>query len=108
MNNKDSFYAISDRYNFENLPFETREINADRSITCFRGDCYINTFTYRLNRNFNDPSLPNNETIVDWETWGNYVEGDFGAIILSDVNAVKLGSWITFRVFSSFNYALRG
>jgi hypothetical protein len=52
MDSSDPFYAISDRYNFD-------EISND--IICWRGDCYINTFTYRLNRNFNDPSLPNND-----------------------------------------------
>jgi hypothetical protein len=57
MDSYEPFYAISDRYNFESIG------NGDGSkvLTCWRGDCYINTFTYRLNRNFNDPSLPNND-----------------------------------------------
>jgi len=52
MNSSEPFYAISDRYNFDSI---------NEYITCWRGDCYINLFTYRLNRNFNDPSLPNND-----------------------------------------------
>ena len=49
MNSYEPFYAISDRYNFENL-----EGNSDKSLVCWRGDCFINTFTYRLNRNFQE------------------------------------------------------
>jgi len=59
MNSYEPFYAISNRYNFENL-----EGTSTKTLTCFRGDCYLNTFTYRLNRNFNDPSLPNNDEII--------------------------------------------
>jgi len=63
MNSSEPFYAISDRYNFENIN--------DNQLVCWRGDCYINTFTYRLNRNFNDPTLPNNDEIIDPKTWIN-------------------------------------
>jgi hypothetical protein len=60
MNSSESFYAISDRYN----------INDDTiDYTCWRGDCYINQYTHRMSRNFNDPSLPNNDKIIDPETW---------------------------------------
>jgi hypothetical protein len=63
MDSSEPFYAISDRYNFEGLS------NNDNTLVCWRGDCYINTFTFRLNRNFNDPSLPNNDEIIDKNTW---------------------------------------
>ena len=63
MHSAEPFYAISDRYNFENI--------SDNKLTCWRGDCYLNTFTYRLNRNFNDPTLPNNDKIIDPKTWIN-------------------------------------
>lgn len=102
MNSTEPFYAISDRYNFEQLP-STGQV-------CWRGDCFINTFTYRVNRNFNDPSLPNNDKIIDKETWkNNYTSdsSDWENISRSDVNAVQLGSWITFKVRSAMNYALR-
>lgn len=95
------FYAISNRFNI---------VNKKETYECFRGDCYTNQFTYRLNRNFNDPSLPNNETIIDPGTWQNYNAGNSDTwkdISRSDLNAVKMGSWITFRVRSAMNYALR-
>jgi hypothetical protein len=61
MNDYSEFYAISDRYNFESMIIS----GSNYEHTCYRGDCYINTFTYRLNRNFNDKTLPNNDTIID-------------------------------------------
>ena len=102
MDSSEPFYAISDRYTL---------IVEEMEYQCFRGDCYINQYTHRLNRNFNDPSLPNNDTIIDAETWlANYDVKDpskWEKISRSDVNAVKLGSWITFKVRSAMNYALR-
>ena len=102
MNSYEPFYTISNRYNL---------INSDQNFICWRGDCYINQFTYRLNRNFNDPSLPNNDVIVDPDTWkDNYkVENStkWKNISRSDINAVKMGTWITFKVRSAMNYALR-
>ena len=107
MDSSEPFYAISDRYNFEDLG----KPGSGYSLVCYRGDCYINTFTYRLNRNFNDPSLPNSDQIIDKSTWkDNYkVENpeDFANISRADVNAVQLGSWITIRLKSAVNYALR-
>lgn len=103
MQSYEPFYAISDRYNFDNI---------SNSLICYRGDCYINTFSYRVNRNFNDPTLPNNDKIIQEDTWNKYKENpedisELDKISRSDVNAVQLGSWITFKVRSSFNYALR-
>ena len=68
MDSSEPFYAISDRFNFNNIELKD---NNSRVLTCWRGDCYVNTFTYRLNRNFNDPSLPNNDEIIDNNTWIN-------------------------------------
>ena len=102
MDSSEPFYAISNRYNFDQLN--------NNSLTCWRGDCYVNTFTYRLNRNFNDPSLPNNDVIIDPNTWiDNYTKDQtkWKDISLSDINAVQMGSWITFKVRSAMNYALR-
>ena len=104
MNSREPFYAISDRYNFEQFP-------QLYSLVCWRGDCYLNTFTYRLSRNFNDPTLANNDVIIDRDSWkNNYSPLDnskWKKISRSDVNAVQIGSWITFRVKSAMNYALR-
>ena len=102
MDSSEPFYAISDRYNIS---------NEDTEYVCWRGDCYINQYTHRMSRNFNDPSLPNNDGIIDSSTWkDNYKvnnPGKWKDISRSDVNAVQIGSWITFRVRSSMNYALR-
>lgn len=102
MNSNDAFYAISDRLNFSSI---------NTSVTCWRGDCYLNTFTYRLNRNFNDPTLPNNDVIIQPNTWKDnydaFDESNWTNISRSDLNAVQMGSWITFPVRSSINYALR-
>ena len=127
MNVRDAYYSICDRYNFEDL---TKTSNNNYITTCYRGDCYINEFTYRLNRNFNDAALPNNDVIIDKYTWRDnygYYDDDFSydddnddyddlnngdkkdwsKISLSDINAVQMGSWITLKVKSSMNYALR-
>jgi len=101
MNSYEPFFAISDRYNFNELH--------SNELICQRGDTYNNVFTYRLNRNFNDPSLPNNDKIIDKDTWKNNT-GDTiyrNKISRSDVNAVQLGNWITFKIRSHTNYALR-
>ena len=101
MDSSEPFYAISDRYNVT---------YSDVDYVCWRGDCYINQFTYRLNRNFNDPSLPNNDQIIKPSTWIDHYTNDteeWKNISRSDINAVQLGSWITFRVRSAMNYALR-
>ena len=102
MNSSEPFYSISDRYNMS---------DDDVEYVCWRGDCYINQYTHRMSRNFNDPSLPNNDEIIDYNTWkDNYDVSDserWENISRSDVNAVQIGSWITFKVRSSMNYALR-
>lgn len=133
------------------------------SPNCFRGDCYISTYTHRMNWNFIDPELPTNHRVVDPFTWsknfkiiskniqnvsddGNLISssirynklldlftykdvggskliepqdkdykkyseenGVFGAekINRPDVNAVPLGHWMTFKICSSQNLAMR-
>jgi hypothetical protein len=57
-----------------------------------------------LNRNFQDPQAPTNHKIVDEDCWkDNYEVSDgvvktenFDKINLGDVNAVKIGTWVTF------------
>ena len=34
--------------------------NNNETKTFYRGDCYINTYTHRMNWNFIDPELPTN------------------------------------------------
>ena len=99
---------------------EIFEVDTSNDINLFRGDCFLCTFTHRLNRNFNDPSTPTNDHILDPETWRlNYYpsteaskDKDKGIERLNqinrgDINAVKMGSWITVKVRSSYNLSIR-
>lgn len=80
-------------------------------FSAFRGDCYICQFTHRIIRNFNSPSAPYNDKIVDENTWrDNYNPSkteSYENINLGDINAVQLGMWVTFRVRSSYNLNIR-
>ena len=107
-NDKSPFYAISDRCEVDKLENIEQE--------CFyRGDCYICQFTHRINRNFQDPSSPTNDQIVDPNCWkDHYIVEDgivkteeFDEINLGDVNAVMLGQWVTFPVRSTINLNIR-
>jgi hypothetical protein len=109
------YYAISDRISFEKVSeqwsiIQQSDVNA-YITTCYRGDCYICNYTHRLNRNFQDPDAPINDDIVDENTWKeNYdIENKekLEKINRGDVNAVKIGSWITFKLRSSINLSLR-
>ena len=86
----------------------------------YNGDCFLCTFTHRVNRNFNDPVAPTNDHILDSKTWQKNYYPDTTAtdtkkegierlnqINRGDVNAVKLGSWITIRVKASYNLSIR-
>lgn len=100
-----AYYAISDRYSIDDY----------KDRTYYRGDCYICQVTHRVNRNFQDPTAPTNDMIVDEKCWkDNYKVEDgvvkkenFDKINLGDVNAVQLGQWVTFTVRSSFNLSIR-
>lgn len=163
------FFPVSDKISW------TRIVN-NKTDVFYRGDCYINTYTHRMNWNFKDPELPTNNRIVDRYTWyknwrvvqkasvsvdyeGNrdqklsyykllpvftykddisiesliykdaaieplkgiidpedksfkkYSElnGIFGYDKLNrpDINAVGLGNWVTFKVCSNVNLAMR-
>lgn len=106
------YYTISDRYNMDDSPLLPKKIS--------RGDCFLCTFTHRLNRNFNDPVAPTNDHILDPGTWEKNYFPDTKAsdtkdkgieklnqINRGDINAVKLGSWITIKVRSSYNLSIR-
>ena len=119
-NDKNMYYAISDKYSMSDIEdyFEYYTDVTDalyNTDTLYRGDCYICQFTHRLNRNFQDPSAPTNDDIVDEKCWKeNYEIEDnvvkkenFDKINLGDVNAVELGLWITVTVRSSMNLNIR-
>ena len=62
-NDSSPFSPISDRMEYSELT------EGARTPVMFRGDCYINTFTHRMNWNFIDPELPTSNRIVDIYTW---------------------------------------
>lgn len=107
INDKSPYYAISDRYDITQVP--------DKDFILYRGDTYICTFTHRFNRNFQDPSAPINHKIVDEDCWKDNFEvsdgvvktENFEKINLGDVNAVKIGMWVTFQLVSSNNLNIR-
>ena len=115
-NDKASFYAISDRISLKDLDYWFKDDGNNKTLkTLYRGDCYICQFTHRVNRNFQDPSAPVNDKIVDPNCWKeNYkVEDDvlkveeFDKINLGDVNAIKLGMWVTLTIRSTKNLNIR-
>ena len=112
-NDNSPFFAISDRISLD-----------EKSLDVFRGDCYTNTVTMRINRNFIDSEVPVNEIIMDDTTWlDNYKgyfntvngkeeddksdKGDYSKINRADVNTVPLGMWVTFKCLSNYNLGLR-
>ena len=122
---KDSspFYAISDRIDLNYIEEWFKDTNEnggdgnywDLRELLHRGDCYICQFTHRINRNFQDPSAPSNDKIVDENCWkdnfdfsdGRLKTENFEKINLGDVNAVPLGMWMTLTVRSSKNLNIR-
>lgn len=116
MDDNSTYSAISDRIAFKDL--ETKSLvvgetakTTNAAFSVYRGDCYICQFTHRLIRNFNSPSAPYNDEIVDENTWKDNYDPEktesYENINLGDVNAVQLGMWVTFRVRSSYNLNIR-
>ena len=114
-NNTAPFFAISDRYLLDNT-----------SVEAYRGDCYTNTVTIRLNRNFVDSDVPVNEHILDNNTWKNNYKGYsktkktdtsekkdnktygfYENINRADLNTVNMGMWVTYKCLSNYNLGLR-
>lgn len=109
-----AYYSIGDRIDINTAIHDWKPLNNDNSYqytTLARGDCYLCTFTHRLNRNFADSSNPYNDEILDEDTWKNNYDANnsekLQKINRGDVNAVQLGSWITFRLRSSTNLSIR-
>ena len=102
------YYCISEYFNI-----------SDKLKTVFRGDCYTNTVTIRIIRNFIDATAPVNDVIIQGDGWQKYViekdmnstddkrRLDYHEVNLSDVNTVDLGLWATFKCLSSYNLGLR-
>ena len=96
------FEPISDRFEWDEF---------SKNNICYRGDCFIGNFTHRMTRNFADPSAPYNDEIVSVNTWKdnmNLEDADsFTKVNRGDVNAVKIGHWVTIKVCSNVNLSLR-
>ena len=94
------YYPISERQTLD-------KVTIDKAY--YRGDCFISTFTERINRNFQDPGAPTNDIIVDNETWNKNGWGTESTNKLNrgDINAVQLGSWITFKCCTNYNVSIR-
>ena len=127
--NQSAYYPIYDRISLEDIMqsdnttigqfTETEQADGTYNtentqyyyLDCFRGDCFISYFTIRLNRNFQDPDAPNNDQIVDPNSWKDAYDPDhpenYENLNRGDVNAIKLGSWITILVLSPNNLSLR-
>ena len=160
-NDNSPYLPVSDRIEWSTF---TKNESVLTTSNFFRGDCYINTYTHRMNWNFIDPELPTNHRVVDPYTWNKNFKikstiiktindngqliapsnlkynkllplftftesggtkllepddkgyktasesnGVFGSekINRPDVNAVGLGHWLTFKICSSTNLALR-
>lgn len=117
------FYAMSDRYDLTLLtapvtPYSNIGREDDNiSLTEYRGDCFISTYTTRITRNFEDPETPVNDIIIDPLTWktnytGYTASGGLDSTAIAkinrgDVNAVKIGHWATFKICSNINLAYR-
>ena len=116
-NDKSQFFSISERIALKSLDDYFIQNKEDMKLqnSLFRGDCYICQFTHRVNRNFQDPSAPINDKIVDPKCWADNFEvsddvvkkENFEKINLGDVNAIKLGMWVTFTVRSTKNLNIR-
>ena len=114
---KSGYYAVSDRFDLSNTSWwlDTSTTNYTLKFPLYRGDCYICQFTHRINRNFQDPSAPTNDDIVDPGCWKDHFEvsdnviktENFENINLGDVNAVRLGMYITLVVRSTTNLNIR-
>lgn len=109
-----AYYSIGDRIDINTAIHDWKHLNDNnlyQYTTLARGDCYLCTFTHRLNRNFADSSNPYNDEILDEDTWKNNYDANnsekLQRINRGDVNAVQLGSWITFKLRSSTNLSIR-
>lgn len=109
-----AYYSIGDRIDINTAIHDWKHLDSNKSYqytTLARGDCYLCTFTHRLNRNFADSSNPYNDEILDENTWKNNYDANnsekLQRINRGDVNAVQLGSWITFKLRSSTNLSIR-
>lgn len=117
MNDNSPYYAVSPRYDlnpkYGKVDCRYTDKDSDYNIpTVFGGDCFTNTVTTRMHRNFTSSSVPINDTIIDENCWKDNFKGmrsttDWNKINKADVDAVPIGSWMTYKCMSNFNLGLR-
>lgn len=117
------YYTVSKRIGPGEIVDET---NSTQYTTVCRGDCFTNTVSMRIIRNFIDPNVPISDNILDFDgwdmhvrRWGDYQEGqdngesddmksvEWNELNSADVNTVDLGYWVTYKCLSSYNLGLR-
>ena len=102
INCEDAYYPVTQRTSLNEFPKSGEHV--------YRGDCFISQFTHRINRNFQDPDAPNNDVIVEESTWIDKYDGDTNStsdINRGDLNAVRVGTYITIKCYTSTNVGLR-
>jgi len=119
-NDNSPFMAISDRYDWDRFDIDAVPQDTYKTLSLYRGDCFINQVSVRMLRNFQDPESPVNDIIVDVNTLENFKgygvkltdtlelnKESLEKINRGDVNAVRLGYWATFKFCSNINFAFR-
>ena len=98
------YCAVSDRYSLKNS-----------TLNVYRGDCFTNTVSIRINRNFIDPEVPITNEVLQYSSWAEHTfdgfnkttKEDYAKVNRADVNAVSLGMWVTFKCMSNYNLGIR-
>ena len=104
---KSAYMPITDRIDINSIISDSEGCG----VNAYRGDCYICNFSHRMVRNFQDPEAPNNDIIVNEDTWIDHYDVSNKEknekINRGDVNAVQIGHWITFKCCSNINLSMR-
>ena len=105
------FYNITDWIDYDNLDNSNITNLNSKSISCYRGDCFVGNFTHRMQRNFQDLETPINDKIVNVNSFKEHFnpndKDSYKKINRADVNAVQIGHWITSKFCSNINLAMR-
>lgn len=115
------YYTVSNRIGQPEEKLSDEQSDVQYTFV-YRGDCFTNTVSMRIIRNFIDPDVPISDNIVDYQSWDFHVRrwGDSGnkgddamdsiewnEVNRADVNTVDLGYWVTYKCLSSYNLGLR-
>lgn len=124
-NDSSAYYAVSDRLPLNHSYDSLDDDEKPKGVEVYRGDCFVNTVTVRMHRNFIDSTAPVTDKIVKPDAWFKYYHGydhvqpagdddpDYDEftywdeINIADLNTVSLGHWLTYKCLSSSNLILR-